>query len=262
MKNILDQIVKNKKVEIEKSKTLISIEKLKSYPHYNRTCLSFADAIKNRSGIIAEFKRQSPSKGVINRHVKVEDVVTAYEQAGVSAISVLTDTKFFGGTFNDLLRARDVIKIPILRKDFIVDTYQLHEAKAIGADVILLIAAILSHKECFELAAAAKAIGLNVFLEIHTEAELDHYNEFIDVIGINNRNLKTFEVDIENSIRLANALPKDIVKVAESGISSPEMLNEMKNEGFDGFLIGENFMKTENPGKSCAQFINACNSKV
>lgn len=259
MKNILDKIVENKKLEIKKSKALISIQKLQTSPLFNRQCFSFAKAIKAKSGIIAEFKRKSPSKGVINRKVIVEEVVSGYQKAGVSAISVLTDTKFFGGTFNDLIRARSVVNVPILRKDFIIDNYQLYEAKAIGADVILLIAAILTPSECLELAKTAKELGLNVFLELHSQEELQHVNEYIDVIGINNRNLKTFEVDIENSIRLANSLPKNIIKVAESGISNPEVIAKMKKEGFEGFLIGENFMKSQNPGNSCKEFIATCN---
>lgn len=259
MMNVLDIITANKSTEIAKSKQLISLEQLKDNELYNRQCISFSKAIQNKSGVIAEFKRKSPSKGLINGAVSVEEVVIGYENAGASAVSVLTDTRFFGGTINDVLRARAAIQLPILRKDFIVDAYQLHEAKAMGADVILLIAAALDKNHCAELAEEAKKLGLNVFLELHAENELEQVNPFVDVVGINNRNLKTFEVDIQNSIRLAHALPKDLVKVAESGISDPSTVKQLKNEGFEGFLIGENFMKTNNPGEACSTFIQAIN---
>ena len=260
--NILDQIIENKKKEIILSKALISENQLKDSEFFDRKCHSFANAITTGSGLIAEFKRKSPSKGLINGSVNVQSVVKGYETAGASAISVLTDTKYFGGTFNDIVLARKTVNIPILRKDFIVDSYQLLEAKALGADVILLIASGLSTTSCAELASHAKDLGLNVFLELHDESELKYIDKNIDVIGINNRNLKTFEVDIENSIRLAKQLPKEMVKVAESGISNAEVVNRMKNEGFEGFLIGENFMKTDNPGESCSQFIETSSLSV
>lgn len=259
MKTILDNIIINKKVEVEQNKLAIGVARLQSAPHFNRTCYNFADSILSKSGVIAEFKRKSPSKGIINPNALVSDVTKGYENAGASAISVLTDTTFFGGTNNDLLMARDQVKIPILRKDFIVDEFQLLEAKAIGADVILLIAACLTIKECKDLAVFAKNLGLNVFLEIHTEAELEYINECIDVVGINNRNLKTFTVDVDNSLRLSSLLPKDMVKVAESGISNPEIISTFKNGGFKGFLIGENFMKTDSPEQACKNFITAIN---
>ena len=255
---ILDTIIKNKKKEITQSKKLVSLNELRDQEYYKRKCHSFADAIMKGTGIISEFKRKSPSKGLINGAVTVSEVVSGYEKANVSAVSVLTDTKFFGGTFNDVLLAREAIEIPILRKDFMVDEYQLHEAKAMGADVILLIASALSVSQSNELASAAKSLGLNVFLEIHNEEELAHYGKNIDVVGINNRDLKTFTIDIENSIRLSKSLPNDVPKVAESGISNTETLLKMKSEGFDGFLIGENFMRSKNPGMSCKDFINTC----
>ncbi|MFT6716469.1 MAG: indole-3-glycerol phosphate synthase [Saprospiraceae bacterium] len=255
---ILETIIENKKKEIVQSKKLVSLIELKEQPYFNRTCLNFPEAIMTGTGIISEFKRKSPSKGLINGKVSVQEVVSGYAKANVSAVSVLTDTKFFGGTFNDVLLARETIDVPILRKDFMVDEYQLHEAKAMGADVILLIASALSVNQTNELASAAKSLGLNVFLEIHNHDELAHFGSDIDVVGINNRDLKTFTIDIENSIRLSKELPTNVPKVAESGISSPETLLKMKNEGFNGFLIGENFMRSENPGKSCKEFIDAC----
>ena len=258
---ILDTIIENKKKEIQASKKLISLEQLSASKYYYRQCLNFADSIRNKNGIIAEFKRKSPSKGIINGEVFVVDVVKGYENAGVSAISVLTDTVFFGGTFNDVLLARETVAVPILRKDFMVDEYQLHEAKAMGADVILLIASGLSKLQSQDLSGKAKELGLNVFLEIHNDGELAYIEKNIDVVGVNNRDLKTFKVDIENAIRLAQQIPNHLPKVAESGISSPEMLLTMKSKGFTGFLIGENFMKTNNPGLACKKFAKACNAK-
>lgn len=255
---ILDIIIENKKKEVAASKAFISVEQLKASAYFNRTCLNFAESIRNKNGIIAEFKRKSPSKGTINNQVLVPEVVEGYEKAGVSAISVLTDTVFFGGTFNDILKARETVNIPILRKDFMVDEYQLYEAKALGADVILLIASGLSKSQSADLSGKAKELGLNVFLEIHNEQELEYIEANIDVVGVNNRDLKTFKVDVENAIRLAQQIPNHLPKVAESGISSPEMLLNMKSNGFNAFLIGENFMKTSHPGKACQDFVSAC----
>jgi len=256
--NILDRIIENKKIKIARSKKFVDIANLASQEYYGRTCYNFADSIMNGTGIISEFKRKSPSKGLINGSVTVHEVVSGYEKANASAISVLTDTCFFGGTFNDVLIARETVKLPILRKDFIIDEYQLHEAKAMGADVILLIASALSVEQTNDLASEAKALGLNVFLEIHNQDELGHFGSNIDVVGINNRDLKTFTIDIENSIRLSKELPNGVPKVAESGISNKETLLRMKDEGFDGFLIGESFMRSENPGLSCQEFIKSC----
>lgn len=255
---ILDQIIEHKKIEVRESKKIIPLAFLQDQAAYHRTALNFPKAIRRGTGIVAEFKRKSPSKGLINGKALPQEITPAYELAGASAISILTDTTYFGGTFNDLLLARERIQIPILRKDFMVDEYQLHEAKAMGADVVLLIASALSVEKTNELAEKAKEIGLNVFLEIHHESELGHFGQYIDVVGINNRDLKTFKVDIENSIQLAKSLPKNVPTVAESGISNVETVLKMKSEGFDGFLIGENFMKTENPGKSCQDFIKSC----
>lgn len=252
---ILDLIIANKRKEVVENEQFRSREQLQDLPFFERTCLDFKESILAHSGIIAEFKRKSPSKGLINGEVQVDDVTTGYEKAGVSAISVLTDTKYFGGTFNDLLIARNSVQIPLLRKDFIIDGYQLYEAKALGADIILLIAAALTKEHCFQLAKEAKKLGLNVFLEIHDSNELQHVNEFVDVVGINNRNLKTFEVDIENSIRLCHQLPSHLLKVAESGINDPAIIKKMKAEGFNGFLIGESFMRSDNPGAACESYI-------
>lgn len=253
---ILDKINANKLIEIEAAKAKVSVEDLESSVLFDRKCISLRDAILNKSGIIAEFKRQSPSKGVINGVSKPEDVAIAYENAGVSAMSCLTDLNYFGGTFADLKAVRAAVELPVLRKDFMLDEYQLLEAKSIGADIILLIASSLSVSKTNEMAKAAKALGLNVLLEIHEDSELAHINQYCDAVGVNNRNLKTFEVTTDVSKALANKIPNDFVKVSESGISNVEAIQDLKTYGYQGFLIGENFMKTENPGASCAEFIN------
>jgi len=254
---ILDKIVEYKKVEVEEQKKRVSIDILKSMSSYSRETYSLKDFLldKNKSGIISEFKRQSPSKGVINDTSEVADVVEKYQEAGVSAVSVLTDYKSFGGTSIDLIQARKVLQIPILRKDFIIDEYQIHEAKALGADVILLIASILSKEEIDEFSAVAKSLGLSILFEVHNEEELEKLNDNIEVVGVNNRNLATFEVSIQNSISLVDKIPSRCVKVSESGISEVEKIKELKKYGFKGFLIGENFMKTYNPGESAIEFV-------
>ena len=207
------------------------------------------------SGVIAEYKRKSPSKGIINDTDSVERVSVWYMQAGASALSILTDEKYFGGKNEDLMTARKFNFCPILRKDFVIDEYQIIEAKSIGADAILLIAEALEKDEVLTLAKKAKSIGLEVLMEIHTEDQLEKANEFIDIIGVNNRDLKTFKVDIENSIRISSKIPSQFVKISESGISSPEDVKKLKKYGFQGFLIGENFMKSDQPGKACANFL-------
>jgi indole-3-glycerol phosphate synthase len=249
---ILDKINANKLIEIEAAKAKVSVADLESSVLFDRKCISLRDAILNKSGIIAEFKRQSPSKGIINGVSKPEDVAMAYENAGVSAMSCLTDLNYFGGTFAD----RAAVELPVLRKDFMLDEYQLLEAKSIGADIILLIASSLSVAKTNDMAKAAKALGLNVLLEIHEDSELAHINQYCDAVGVNNRNLKTFEVTTDVSKALANKIPNDFIKVSESGISNVEAIQDLKTYGYQGFLIGENFMKTENPGASCAEFIN------
>ena len=255
--NILDKIVAHKKEEVKKSKNLISIKLLQSSSYFLRDGISLRDNLikENSTGIIAEFKRKSPSKGIINNKFSAVEIVKQYENAGVSGSSVLTDEEFFGGNQQDLISTRNEVSIPLLRKDFMIDEYQFIEAKSIGADVVLLIASILTPKEVKDFTDLAKSLNLEVLLELHDETELNHVYHKVDMVGINNRNLKTFEVDIEQSIRMAEKLGNDFVKVAESGISSVEALIHFRNNGFQGFLIGENFMKTENPGIACEQFI-------
>lgn len=255
--NILDKIVARKHEEVTAAKEQFSIRQLEQSNFFNRTTISVSTNIlaENSSGIIAEFKRQSPSKGIINDNAQVVDIVKGYEDAGVVASSILTDTDFFGGSKNDLLQARDEVFIPLLRKDFIVDEYQILEAKNWGADILLLIAAILTPQQVKNFTDAAHNLGLEVLLELHGENELNHVYHKVNMVGINNRNLKTFEVDIEQSIRMANNLGKDFIKVAESGISHIETLKHFSANGFQAFLIGENFMKTANPAQSCKEFI-------
>jgi len=255
--NILDKIVAQKRIEIENAKQHFSTQALERTNYFNRNTISVTQNFlkENNSGIIAEFKRQSPSKGIINSKANVVDVVKGYEQAGVVASSILTDTDFFGGSKNDLMQAREHVNIPLLRKDFMIDEYQFVEAKNWGADIVLLIAAILTPQQVKNFTDIAQNLGLEVLLELHNEQELDHVYHKVNMVGINNRNLKTFEVDIEQSIKMANYLGKDFIKVAESGIGNIETLLHFRNNGFQGFLIGENFMKNEHPALACQSFI-------
>ncbi len=255
--NILDKIIVQKRIEVEQRKATTSVADLLKQPFYASPVLSLKQFLldERRTGIIAEFKRRSPSKGIINDRADVVEVTTAYTTNGASCLSVLTDEFFFGGCTDDLIKAR-VNQIPILRKDFIIDEYQVTEAKAMGADVILLIAACLTPVEVKRLATFAKSLGLEVLLELHAEEELGHICEETEIVGINNRNLKTFEVDIEHSLRMAKQIPADKIKVAESGISSVENILLFKENGFRGFLIGENFMKEENPGLAFKNFVS------
>lgn len=241
--NILDKIIENKKQEIANAKSKISLDQLRDSMFFSRRTFSLEETIKSKSGIIAEFKRKSPSKGIINAQLSALEVVSEYEKFGASAVSVLTDSEFFGGSFEDVLSVRNDINIPILRKDFMIDEYQFYEAKSIGADVILLIAACLSPKQVSEFTDLAHSLNLEVLLEIHTEEELKHINKNIDFVGINNRNLKDFKVDLQHSVDLKNQLPKGILSIAESGIYSEDDFKFLKEKGFDGFLMGEYFMR-------------------
>lgn len=256
---ILDEIIAYKRKEVESCKELFPIKELESIPLFNRSVFSLKQSILSpyKTSIIAEFKRKSPSKGVINDRAFVDDVTQSYAAAGASGLSILTDFNFFGGSIDDLLITRQMNQIPILRKEFIIDEYQLIEAKAHGADAVLLIAACLEANELSRLYYFAHNLGLEVLVEIHTEEEIECVNNHADLIGINNRNLKTFEVNLEHSKELVKKLPADLPKIAESGISNPETIVELKSHGFNGFLIGENFMKTSNPGLAFNEFTNA-----
>ncbi|HXB09883.1 MAG TPA: indole-3-glycerol phosphate synthase TrpC [Puia sp.] len=256
MTNILDKIIGYKRSEVVERKTAVPVGVLETRAGFAREPLSLWTFLTDprRTGIIAEFKRRSPSKGVINDRSTVEDVTRGYTAAGASCLSVLTDGPSFGGSKEDLEAAR-VNAVPILRKDFIVDEYQIVEARAMGADVILLIAACLSPAEVCRLAKFARSLGLEVLLEIHGEDELGHVCGATPIVGVNNRDLKTFTVDIERSIRLIGRIPKDKLVVAESGIDRVETIWRMQDAGFQGFLIGERFMKEQDPANAFAAFI-------
>ena len=262
--NILDKIVERKKQEIEERKQSHPLSILTQMPSFKEATFSLRKALKREgsTGIIAEHKRKSPSLGWIREHSDVREVVTGYAQAGAAALSVLTDADFFGGSFSDLTNARKAVEIPILRKDFMIDEYQIFEAKAYGADVILLIAECLTAKEVKNLAECAKNVGLEVLLEMHDAEGLDKICDAVTCVGINNRNLKTFEVSLQTSMDLSKMIPDRFVKVAESGISNPQTLPLLRGYGFEGFLIGEAFMKTENPQEAIAEFVKSIPNKA
>jgi indole-3-glycerol phosphate synthase len=256
--NILDKIVLRKKEEVAFSKSQVSIADLEAKPLFSRNTYSFKEFLTDpkRTGIIAEFKRRSPSKGLINGTAEVGEVTFGYANAGASALSILTDVDFFGGHVQDLEAGRAINTIPILRKDFMIDEYQILEAKAMGADVILLIAAILTPQQIDTFAKFAKSLGLYVLLEIHNLEELQRsLNPNVDAIGVNNRNLADFTVNIQTSFDLVNEIPADFLKISESAISNPHTIAELKKVGFHGFLIGENFMKTGDPSQAMRQFV-------
>ena len=259
--NILDKITADKRKEVDLKKSLISAKQLEESFLFERQTISLTERLKNStSGIIAEHKRRSPSKATINQDLNVQDVAKGYENAGVCGMSVLTDGKYFGGSLDDLIIARASSNLPLLRKEFIIDQYQIIEAKAYGADVILLIAAILSKEEIKQFSTLAKQLNLDVLLEVHNEEELHKsIMPSIDMLGVNNRNLKTFEVSLETSKLLSEIIPNDFVKVSESGISSVEAIKDLKQFGYKGFLIGENFMKTDSPGENAKAFIEELN---
>jgi indole-3-glycerol phosphate synthase len=254
---ILDKIVADKRIEVSLRKQSVSIKDLERSTYYDKTTHSLAGRLKDSpSGIIAEHKRRSPSRAVINESLNVGHVARGYESAGVCGMSVLTNEKYFGGNLDDLVVARNNCLLPLLRKEFIVDPFQIIEAKAYGADAILLIAAILGHDEVKQFSELAKQLQLDVLLEVHNEEELHKsIMPSLDMIGVNNRNLKTFEVSLETSKRLSVLIPSDFVKVSESGINSTSAIKELRSYGYEGFLIGEQFMKTNDPGKSALSFI-------
>jgi len=258
---ILDTIIEHKHAEVAHRKKMVPVSDLEKSNFFSRKTLSLKSFLldDSRNGIIAEFKRKSPSKGIINGDADVTAVTTAYTNNGASCLSVLTDEVFFGGSTGDLVKAR-INNIPILRKDFMIDEYQVTEAKAMGADVILLIAACLTPQEVKQLAVFARALGLEVLLELHAEEELGHICDETEIIGINNRNLKTFEVNIQHSLQMAARIPAEKIKIAESGIGSPATISLFRENGFKGFLVGENFMKEADPGEAFARFVQELNT--
>ena len=259
--NILHTIIEQKKKEVERHKAAFGLDHLLRTQLLDREPVSFKESILMSShGIIAEFKRKSPSKGWIHPDACVEQTILAYSDAGAAAISVLTDEHFFGGSLNDLRRARQLTSTPLLRKDFIVDDYQIYQAKAVGADCILLIAAALSVQEVTHFTQLAHSLGLEVLLEVHNEQELETIVAGPDMVGVNNRNLKTFVTSLENSLRLAELIPDEFVKISESGISSTDSLDTLRKAGYEGFLMGENFMKHHRPGEALVSFAGALQS--
>lgn len=256
--NVLDRIVANTTIEVADRKAKVAIQALEQSKYFNRECYSMRASLvdETKSGIIAEIKKQSPSKGIINADVTIEEVGVGYAKYGASAISVLTDFEFFGGKMEYLSAVRELVDIPILRKDFIIDEYQLLEAKSIGADVILLIAACLEPKRLEELAKFAHSLGLEVLMEVHNLEELERsLNPYLDVVGVNNRNLKTFDVSVDTSLELLDKIPSDFRKISESGLKDGGTIHKLKKAGYEGFLIGETFMKTPNPPKALEALI-------
>lgn len=256
--NVLDKIVAQKQIEVAAQQKITSIDELKNATLFGRKCISTSEKLRNSvvPGIISEFKRQSPSKGIINDKLDVVKVTGGYCDAGASAISILTDKDFFGGSIEDLQRARRHIKCAILRKDFIIDEYQIYETKAVGADLMLLIAAILTKEQIVRFTDLAHALGLEVLLEIHNEEEFhEGYYDQVDILGVNNRDLKRFKTTIQNSIDLAQILPKEQLKISESGISTTQDMVALANEGYKGFLIGEQFMKHDDPAAELRKFM-------
>jgi indole-3-glycerol phosphate synthase len=254
---ILDKIIENKKKEVNLFSSLTPIKDLEKSSLFQREIISLSTSLadKSKTGIIAEYKRKSPSKGILNSKASVVDVTTGYFREGASGVSILTDIQFFGGSTADLSHAREKSNSPILRKDFIISEYQVIESKSIGADAILLIASVLDKETILSLSELARSLGLEVILEIHDQAELAMVNQFINIIGVNNRNLKTFEVNTELSEKTAQKIPKGFLKISESGISSAAEIRKLRISGYDGFLIGGKFMCTSDPVKAFSEFI-------
>ena len=254
---ILDRINDFKKLEVARRKATTPLDRLKDSAGYQLPRTSLSQSILNSEhfGIIAEFKRKSPSQDDINLGADPIAITQGYQRAGAAGISCLTDSQFFGAHPSDIDLVRQAVTLPVIRKDFMVDRYQLHEARAMGADAILLIAASLSSGQIDEFAAEANELGLEVLCEVHNEEEVAKVSQHVDIVGVNNRNLKDFSVSIGNSIRLAEMLPKDVLKISESGIEDPQSIAKLRNHGFKGFLIGTFFMREPDPGIACANFI-------
>lgn len=261
--NILDTIVEHKRKEVAYTRSIITESDLQQTEAFKKPCYSLKKTLTatGSSGIIAEFKRKSPSKGWINKDQLVIPTIRGYQVAGAAGVSILTDAEFFGGGLEDVIavRTEEQFSIPVLRKDFIIDEFQVLQTKSLGADVMLLIAAILTIDEVYKLASKAKALGLEVLLEIHSSNEIGHINEYIDFVGVNNRNLKTFEVDIQKSLELAPLIPNDKIMISESGINHAKDVILLKEHGFKGFLVGDRFMREKDPMRACEDFIKSLN---
>lgn len=260
--NVLEKIVEHKQREVAEKRELIPIKKLETSTHFFAPIVSLVRYLKrpDKVGIIAEIKRKSPSKGVLNEYISVEKLSIGYMQAGASALSVLTDAEFFGGSNDDLTTARKFNYCPILRKDFIVDEYQIVEARSIGADAILLIAGVLNKNQIKKFSAFAISLGLEVLLEIHKLEELPEDLENINIVGVNNRDLRDFSTDATRSLEIAARLPAEITKISESGLSDAGKILELKEAGFDGFLIGGAFMQNSRPEAACAELVQKLQS--
>ena len=259
--SILEKIIKFKRNELLHQRSVKSYGDLEKHENFNRKTNSLKNnLIKSSFGIITEFKRKSPSKPKINLEAKVNRIIRDYENEGANALSILTDQKFFGGNINDIIESREITNLPILRKEFIIDEFQVVESKAIGADAILLIAACLDEKSIRNLSICAKSIGLDVLVEVHDKNELNLcFHETVDIIGINNRNLKNFKVDLNKSKILSKLIPNEYAKISESGISNSSEILLLKDYGFDGFLIGEKFMSKSNPGNELSKMMKDLN---
>lgn len=257
MRDILDEIIANKQIELAQAKSLMSTAELEiKAGEVMRSTISMRESLlRTKGGVISEFKRRSPSKGWINQEADSAVIPAGYARSGAAALSILTDEKYFGGRLSDIETARPMVGVPILRKDFIIDEYQIFEASIVGADAVLLIAAALTKERCVELLQCAHSFGLEVLLEIHSEQEMKYITHEVDMVGVNNRHLGSFVTDVQTSFQLAELLPRDTVLVSESGISNPEVVNRLQGYGFRGFLIGENFMKTNDPAEALRAFI-------
>ena len=258
MKDVLSEIITAKRKEVEQQKRKLPLKTIKDEIKTEKfNTLSFKEALQNSSsGIIAEFKRKSPSKGWINKDADAGKITQSYRENGAAALSVLTDAEFFGGSLRDLDFATGKTTIPVLRKEFIVDEYQIYQSKMFNVNAILLIAAAITPQECAQFTDLAQSLQMDVLLELHDERELDYITPQHNIIGINNRNLGSFVTDVQKSFKMIDFLPKEAVLVSESGISNPETVKELRQAGYKGFLIGENFMKTDDPGASLRKFIS------
>lgn len=261
---ILDNIISDKKIEIETLSKIVSISDLEKQKDFTKQCKSLKESIKkSKSGIICEFKRKSPSNEKINYKSNISEVINGYEKAGAVGVSILTNKKYFDGSISDINEVKNNVDIPVLRKEFIISEYQIIESKSIGADAILLIASILDKEEIKNYSSLAKSLGLEVLLEIHSIDELNKIsNTDVDIIGVNNRNLDTLDIDIENSIEIFEDIPSEFIKISESGISKVDSIIKLIKVGYDGFLIGENFMKTEKPEESAYDFIKKVENEI
>ncbi|MDD4777358.1 MAG: indole-3-glycerol phosphate synthase TrpC [Fermentimonas sp.] len=258
MKDILSEIIAHKRIEVERQKRVVPFTELERQLSQNEGIAfhSLKESLeRSKTGIISEFKRRSPSKGWLHQDADIDFVTKEYELAGASALSVLTDEKYFGGTLNDLKTATKNVQIPVMRKEFIVDEYQIYEAKLAGASAILLIAAAITTEESKRFTELASQLQLDVLLELHDQKETDYITPLNSVIGVNNRNLGSFVTDLQKSFRMAELLPKDAVWVSESGISDAGVVKELRDAGYKGFLIGEYFMKSGRPGERLRDFI-------